>query len=66
MAWRRRLNAPEPAPSRAQVRQQKAVERLSHLAYGLGFKVEEAKWGRIAITGTVKRIEELINMVRNA
>ena len=52
-----------PPPSPSEVRRAWAIERLNTLARGLGFKVEAASHGRVAIVAPVARIEEIIGLL---
>jgi hypothetical protein len=64
-AWRMRQQSPEPAPSRAALRQQAALDRLQRLAHGTGLTIVSYEAGRFAIVGKVDRIEALIQRERS-
>lgn len=65
MAWRARQQFPEPAPSRAALRHEAALDRLERLAHGTGLKIISYELGRFAIVGKLERIEAIIERERS-
>jgi hypothetical protein len=66
MASKLRDLEPHPEPSPVDVRREKRLELLRNKALGLGFKLEAAPYGKVAIVADAHRIEQLIDMARGA